>query len=599
MLREPAQPALEVIAALRGAHRAAFRSWRWATLACRPQARAAGAVDFLRTPTYIRDVVNVAKLVALAVEAEARRPTTPRRAVGVPRPLLSAARDVGDVALVRAPAGARAAARGDPLQGRQGRVGQRARAAAPAGAPPRAALGGGRRCRSSAARSRSPASSRCPRRRSWTSASASCATSRTRRAISARRTPSTSRPPSRAAGRRHAAEPDGAAAAAVRRQPRTGRRRRGEPVPDLRHHPDDQAPARRRALLERARQRRATGGTSAPGTRAAPRGTATGPQSMLGQWAMVPDQRGVVGDRRSPSRPLMPFGPGVLDQPGGGGDRRSRPSRPVAPLAGARACGRAGGWAASHRADARRWNRRSRRDPSSRRGQPRSRRRTAPIPLIHKKGMGPRPPRARSRRSGRADPEQHGRAGAGADRPGEAEQRRDADIVADRARRGRDAAARARRATRRPRRRSRRRPSWTNRRPCASTTTCRPRWRCSSRAPPVAALDGAPSVIVLDTPPPPRAVDGADPAGARARSHAGDLRRAAARATAGRRRAAAGAPAQRQRTACEPQLAQDAGAALDAKRRVRRRRSGLLRPRGRSLQARGGRNVRRSGQGRR
>ena len=55
------------------------------------------------------------------------------------------------------------------------------------------------------------------------------------------------------------------------------------------------------------------------------------PQSMLGQWAMVPDQRGVVGDRRSPSRPLMPFGRNAFDQPGGGGDRRS-PSRPMKPL---------------------------------------------------------------------------------------------------------------------------------------------------------------------------------------------------------------------------------------------------------------------------
>jgi hypothetical protein len=53
---------------------------------------------------------------------------------------------------------------------------------------------------------------------------------------------------------------------------------------------------------------------------------------MLGQWAMVPDQRGVVGDRRSPSRPLMPFGPGSLDQPGRGGDRR-RPSQPFKPFA--------------------------------------------------------------------------------------------------------------------------------------------------------------------------------------------------------------------------------------------------------------------------
>ena len=58
----------------------------------------------------------------------------------------------------------------------------------------------------------------------------------------------------------------------------------------------------------------------------------TAPQSMLGQWAMVPDQRGVVGDRRSPSRPLMPFGQHAPDQPGGGGDRR-RPSQPVQPFA--------------------------------------------------------------------------------------------------------------------------------------------------------------------------------------------------------------------------------------------------------------------------
>jgi DNA-binding response OmpR family regulator len=60
--------------------------------------------------------------------------------------------------------------------------------------------------------------------------------------------------------------------------------------------------------------------------------SSTGPQSMLGQWAMVPDQRGVVGDRRSPSRPLMPFGNRMFDQPGIGGDRR-KPSRPVQPVA--------------------------------------------------------------------------------------------------------------------------------------------------------------------------------------------------------------------------------------------------------------------------
>ncbi|HVT09958.1 MAG TPA: response regulator, partial [Polyangia bacterium] len=34
-----------------------------------------------------------------------------------------------------------------------------------------------------------------------------------------------------------------------------------------------------------------------------------GPRSMLEQWAMVPDQRGIVGDRRSTSRRLRPLGP--------------------------------------------------------------------------------------------------------------------------------------------------------------------------------------------------------------------------------------------------------------------------------------------------
>src|SRR5262245_46091100 len=83
-------------------------------------------------------------------------------------------------------------------------------------------------------------------------------------------------------------------------------------------------------LITRAQQRRATGehqhlARPAPAHNGAP-------QSMLGQWAMVPDQRGVVGDRRSPSRPLMPFGRHAPDQPGTGRDRRSG-SQPVTPLA--------------------------------------------------------------------------------------------------------------------------------------------------------------------------------------------------------------------------------------------------------------------------
>ncbi len=36
-----------------------------------------------------------------------------------------------------------------------------------------------------------------------------------------------------------------------------------------------------------------------------------GPRSMLEQWAMVPDQRGIVGDRRSTSRRLEAAGPGA------------------------------------------------------------------------------------------------------------------------------------------------------------------------------------------------------------------------------------------------------------------------------------------------
>ena len=131
---------------------------------------------------------------------------------------------------------------------------------------------------------------------------------------------------------RPAAQPDDAAAEAVRRQARPVRRRRGEPVPHLRHDPDDPASGRRRraddahrAAADRAEQR-----ISRP---VAPlNGRGTGPQSMLGQWAMVPDQRGVVGDRRSPSRPLLPFGAQSLDQPGRGNDWR-KPSQPFKPFA--------------------------------------------------------------------------------------------------------------------------------------------------------------------------------------------------------------------------------------------------------------------------
>src|SRR5262249_51617900 len=85
-----------------------------------------------------------------------------------------------------------------------------------------------------------------------------------------------------------------------------------------------------RVLITRAQQRRASGPHQRL-SRPTPSHNGT-QQSMLGQWAMVPDQRGVVGDRRSPSRPLMPFGSNAHDQPGMGGDRR-KVSEPVQPFA--------------------------------------------------------------------------------------------------------------------------------------------------------------------------------------------------------------------------------------------------------------------------
>ena len=70
MLREPTPPALEVIAGASRRASATCRSSRWATCAHETAARAAGASDFLRTPTYIRDVVNVAKLNAYGDDGE-------------------------------------------------------------------------------------------------------------------------------------------------------------------------------------------------------------------------------------------------------------------------------------------------------------------------------------------------------------------------------------------------------------------------------------------------------------------------------------------------------------------------------------------------
>jgi two-component system response regulator RegA len=70
MLREAAQPAMEVIAALRASRNTPFPIMALGDPALQIQARAAGAGDFLRTPTYIRDVVNAAKLAAHGDDSE-------------------------------------------------------------------------------------------------------------------------------------------------------------------------------------------------------------------------------------------------------------------------------------------------------------------------------------------------------------------------------------------------------------------------------------------------------------------------------------------------------------------------------------------------
>jgi CheY-like chemotaxis protein len=64
-------------------------------------------------------------------------------------------------------------------------------------------------------------------------------------------------------------------------------------------------------------------------------GTADGPRSLLEQWAVVPDLRGVVGDRRRSQRRLktVPGGAGPIPltakKPGGGTGRRSHKTPPL------------------------------------------------------------------------------------------------------------------------------------------------------------------------------------------------------------------------------------------------------------------------------
>jgi ActR/RegA family two-component response regulator len=338
MLREPAQPALDVIASLRGVHR------QLPILALGPAqlqsaARDAGANDYLATPTFIRDVVTVAKLVALAVETEASADQTDAEA--------ALSEFHGLYYLLRAMA---ATARSCVLRLARG--------------PQRAEI---RFANGKVVSATARALQHLPALHHvllWEEAGVSIrmgpVTASSQFPLSAQEVLDECERFLRDFA--HAAKelgPSGTIYVPAAGSPQVagiqpsqmaplvklfdGRRGLAEVVQESPFRIFDTVRMIKRlrdagALLERVPVRRpserhqtllAGGGGATNGTQRRP----TGPQSMLAQWAMVPDQRGVVGDRRSPSRPLMPFGPGVVDQPGNGADRRRSPSRPVAPLA--------------------------------------------------------------------------------------------------------------------------------------------------------------------------------------------------------------------------------------------------------------------------
>lgn len=329
MVREPAQPALDVIAALHGVHREkpSFQILALGDAAHAAPARVAGAADFLRTPTYIRDVVNVAKLCSYGDDGEG---------------LLSEYH--GLFYLLRA-----MAATGRSCVLRLARGSQRAEIRFKDG-----------KVTSANVRSLQnlPA---LHHMLLWEEARVSIASGPVAKP---NQFPLSSQEVLDECERfmrdfAHAARDLG--------PPSTIYRPCDEPRPEIAGmQPNQMVPLLRlfdgrRGLADvveespfrifdtiRMIRRLVEGGVLTTRTARRPSGPqqrisrpvaplngtrSTGPQSMLGQWAMVPDQRGVVGDRRSPSRPLMPFGQRSFDQPGMGGDRRKQQSRPVKPFA--------------------------------------------------------------------------------------------------------------------------------------------------------------------------------------------------------------------------------------------------------------------------
>ena len=322
MLREPPQQALEVIAALRGAHRD-MPIVALGDAAVETSARAAGVADFLRTPTFLRDVVNVAKLSAYGEDGEGLLSEYHGLFY-----LLRAMSATSRSCLLKLSRGSR---RGE-IRFKDGKVvsaGVRALQHLPA----------------------------LHHMLLWEEARVS---------VAGAPVPKPSQFPLSSQEILDEAERflrDFAHAARDLGPPNTIYRPVPEPRPAINGlQPGQMAPLLRlfdgkhglSDVVEespfrifdtiRMIRRLVEGGVLTTRTERRPSGQHQrisrpvvplngGPsQSMLGQWAMVPDQRGVVGDRRSPSRPLMPFGKHVPDQPGMGGDRRS-PSRPVMPLA--------------------------------------------------------------------------------------------------------------------------------------------------------------------------------------------------------------------------------------------------------------------------
>jgi hypothetical protein len=321
MLREPAQPALDVIAALHGAHRG-MPILALGSSALQTQSRAAGAAEFLHTPTFIRDVVNVAKLCAYGDDGEGLLSEYHGLFY-----LLRAMSATSRSCVLRLSRGSR---RGE-IRFKDGKVvsaGVRALQHLPAlhhmllWEEARVSVSGG------------PINK--PSQFPLSSQEVLDECERFLRDFA------------------HAARDLG--------PPNTIYRPIPEPHPAVNGlQPNQMAPLLRlfdgkhglSDVVEespfrifdtiRMIRRLVEGGVLTTRTERRPTGpqqrisrpvvplNGGAPQSMLGQWAMVPDQRGVVGDRRSPSRPLMPFGRNASDQPGAGGDRRS-PSRPVKPL---------------------------------------------------------------------------------------------------------------------------------------------------------------------------------------------------------------------------------------------------------------------------